>query len=267
MGLPGALLGRGRTADVLEWEAGSVVKLLRPGLDPVLIEQEGHIARAVTGFGLPSPRYLGTVAVDGRPGIIFERLDGPTMRDVVVRSPLRCAEMARAFAMLHAAVHSRSGENFPSQKDRIERSIDHAGEHLPAAFREAALERVAVLPVGDRLCHGDFHPENVHVTARGPLVIDWMEAGSGRPAADVARTAYLIVDSAVQGMGGVLLAALEGFRRAFRDLYVREYLQLTGVSEDEILAWRLPVLAARLAEDVESERLRLLHLIELEVAR
>ncbi len=45
------------------------------------------------------------------------------------------------------------------------------------------------LPDGDRLCHGDLHPENVMVDEEGELmVIDWLTAGKGCLEADLART-------------------------------------------------------------------------------
>jgi hypothetical protein len=35
------------------------------------------------------------------------------------------------------------------------------------------------LPDRQNLCHGDYHPGNVLITRRGPLVIDWMTACAG----------------------------------------------------------------------------------------
>ena len=41
---------------------------------------------------------------------------------------------------------------------------------------------------GGRLLHLDFHPDNVLLSARGPVVIDWANARAGDPALDVAMT-------------------------------------------------------------------------------
>ena len=50
------------------------------------------------------------------------------------------------------------------------------------------MERLAGLPDGDQLCHGDFRPDNLVLTASGPVVLDWMTATRGVPVADVVRT-------------------------------------------------------------------------------
>ena len=41
---------------------------------------------------------------------------------------------------------------------------------------------------GERLLHLDFHPDNVLLSQRGPVVIDWTNARAGDPAFDVAMT-------------------------------------------------------------------------------
>jgi len=46
-----------------------------------------------------------------------------------------------------------------------------------------------------RLLHMDFHPENVILASRGPVVIDWANARAGEPALDVAMTWVICVTS------------------------------------------------------------------------
>ena len=41
-------------------------------------------------------------------------------------------------------------------------------------------------PERPALCHGDFHPFNVMLSPRGPIVIDWNNAHIGNPLEDVA---------------------------------------------------------------------------------
>ena len=44
------------------------------------------------------------------------------------------------------------------------------------------------------MLHLDLHPGNVMLTSRGPVVIDWTNAGAGPAGADVAM-AYVIISS------------------------------------------------------------------------
>jgi aminoglycoside phosphotransferase (APT) family kinase protein len=47
-------------------------------------------------------------------------------------------------------------------------------------------------PDGTALCHSDFHPDNVLVTAKGPVVIERDSAAWGDPPGDVACACRLM---------------------------------------------------------------------------
>ena len=48
------------------------------------------------------------------------------------------------------------------------------------------------MPRHNKLCHGDFNPSNIIVTADGtPYILDWSHATQGNASADAART-YLL---------------------------------------------------------------------------
>ena len=65
---------------------------------------------------------------------------------------------------------------------RVRANIGRAG--LDAAVTAELLARLDALDDGTRLlCHGDLNAENVMLTARGPVAIDWLSAVTGPPAA------------------------------------------------------------------------------------
>jgi aminoglycoside phosphotransferase (APT) family kinase protein len=112
------------------------------------------------------------------------------MLDVMPARPWRLGAYARHFAELHAGLHAKSVPDLPRQRERVEARVRSAP--LEARWRDAALRLLDTLPDGDRLCHGDFHPANVILSGAGPVIIDWPDATSGNPLADVARTLTLI---------------------------------------------------------------------------
>ena len=77
-------------------------------------------------------------------GLVLELVDGPTMLADLGRRPWRLARHARTLAELHARLHKVPYE-------------------------------------GERLLHLDLHPDNVLLSARGPVVIDWTNARAGDP--------------------------------------------------------------------------------------
>lgn len=105
-------------------------------------------------------------------GLVLERVDGPTMGDALRRRPWLGGRHVRALAELHERLH-----------------------RIP--FDGAAL------------VHFDLHPDNVLMSASGPVVIDWTNAHGADPASDVAMTWLILATSA--GLPGRMLAHL--FRR------------------------------------------------------
>ncbi len=84
-----------------------------------------------------------------------------------------------------------------------------------AAFHE----QLHAIPLdGARFVHRDLHPENVLLGPAGPVLIDWTNAGAGKPDMDVALTWLIMATSA--GLPGRLLAA--SFRRRVGDAIVRD---------------------------------------------
>jgi len=254
----------GRTAEVYAWEEGTVLKLYRDWCPASWVEREAHIARVVEQAGIPAPKPGEIVEVGGRRGILYERVDGPSMLKAMNQNPLKLIFFARMLARLHVEMHqcSAADSNLPSQRASALLAIQHAGA-LGDDLRQKALQALETLPDGDRLCHGDFHPDNVLLTSRGPVIIDWMTAVQGHPAADVARTRLLLsLGDPPPGSAFSLRLILLG-----RSLYVRSYLRYHQDRSPETVRLSsayLPVMAAaRLNEEIAPEREKLLKLVGL----
>lgn len=259
-------VGLGRTAEVFAQGTDGVVKLLRPGFPDRLGEHEARVAALVADAGVAAPHFIGTTRIEGRFGLLYERLIGPSMMDHVARRPWEIDRWARRFAELHAAMHGANGTGLPDQKEEVRRMIERAGAGLSDDVRQAALVRLDGLPDGDAICHGDMHPGNVLVTERGAVVIDWMTASCGSPTGDVARTLLLLSHGGVPTYLPAVQRTLIGLvRRRFYGTYLRHYRRLRRPSQREVDAWRLPVLVARLGEGIEEERAAILALVRREL--
>ena len=264
----GAPIGLGRTAEVYAWGDNGVLKLLRPGFPDLLGELEANVAALVSRASVGAPRFIGTVRLEGRFGLIYERLAGPSMLDGLSARPWQIDRLTRRFAELHAVMHEAAGSGLPDQKANLRRMIDRADEALSEADRRAALAHLDTLPDGDAICHGDMHPGNVLVTARGAIVIDWLTASSGSPAGDVARTLFLLCESGIPEYTPRLQRAFISIaRRRFSSVYLRHYRRLRRLDQSELAAWRLPILAARLGEEIGAERPAVEALIRGELER
>ncbi len=245
----GALIGTGRTAQVYAWGDGRILKLYQEWMPAASIEWEFSTTRRVRDSGLPVPAAEEIVQVDGRLGIVFERLHGPSMLAALVANPRQIIPLSRLLAELHARLHAcvLPAEAY-SQKQQIERGID-LGKGLSEAEKQAVLDILVRLPDGNAVCHGDFHPDNVLMTDHGPIIIDWMTATRGHPLGDVARTALLFQTGGLPpGISFGTRLMINASRRLIFSTYLKRYLQLHPASRNGIDAWKLPIYAARLFE-------------------
>lgn len=213
---------------------------------------EATAARRAREAGVPVPRVHGCLVHDGRPGVVYDRIAGSSMLARLGARPWTVLRLARRFAALHAAIHATEAGEPDAFRDRLAKDVREAPGISPE-IRERASRDLAALPRGEALCHGDFHPGNVLVAGDGPVVIDWLDAVGGHPAADVARTSVLLRFAGRQRASrwtGVL-------RRIFRWRYFQCYCDRTAVTHTQVRRWELPVAVARLTEDVPEEpRLR-----------
>lgn len=145
----------------------------------------GYVAQR----GYPVPR-VEEISADGCE-LVMERIDGPTMLEVLSRRPWTLRRHAAALAALHQRLHEIPG---PEWLDPF-------------------------LAGGDRLVHLDLHPLNVILSPKGPVLIDWSNAARGAGPADVALTWLVMMAGEVPG-GGVQAAV----GRLFRRLFVRSFL-------------------------------------------
>lgn len=179
------------------------------------------------------------------------------MTEVLAKQPWKIFHFAGVFARLHANIHKLSGTGFPSQKDTM-RFLIHQSKGRLGERAKNILKRFEGLPEGYRLCHNDFHQENIIFSHRGPVLIDWAEALSGHPYADVVH-ALLVQERPVPVPGKPNASCLytrlhNRHRRWFSSLYVKEYCKLTGASQKEISKWILPVSAARMVSKPSNEK-------------
>jgi uncharacterized protein (TIGR02172 family) len=181
----------GRTAEIYTWEGGWILKLFRAGWPIARMEHEAHIARTVHTAGLPVPAVGDVVELHGRLGLLYARVEGPSLLARCRTKPWTLWQSARLLADLHATMHACRVPALPSQRQQLTQRLREAAG-LPSTLREAALQVLHTLPDADRVCHGDFHPDNVLLTAQGPIIIDWPNATRGNPMADVAQSSVLL---------------------------------------------------------------------------
>lgn len=256
----GALIAVGRTSEVYSFGPDSVVKVPRPTVPPHWAEIEAQIAASVHDVGLPTPEVRGMVAIDGRESIIFERIDGPSMWQMLLEDPSLLPELTTQMIAVQRAINAvEAPVTVPKMGNRICSKITDA-DLLTADERQTALGLTVSLPSGTSLCHGDLHPGNILMGESGPVVIDWFDAGAGHRAADSVRTSLLIrppmSGTEPPHLPGASAGLLEGMHR----LYLEDVVSRSGGTVPELLQWERVLAASRLAEHTDADHDELLTL-------
>ena len=246
----GSPIARGRTAEIYPWGDGDcqILKLFHAWFSEEGVRHEARVARAVQAAGLDVPAVGDVVEVDGRLGLVYERLVGVPMGRRIETRPWTLVRWSRRLAELHARMHDAEGiADLPPQRARIEHKVG-AAKGLEPALRQRVLAALAGMPDGDRSCHGDFHPWNVIVSDGRATVIDWIDATCGNPLADVARTSVIL--AGIPAMTEMVTWRDRLFVGWVHRLYLRRYFELRPGGEDEYRAWLPIAAAARLREDI-----------------
>jgi uncharacterized protein (TIGR02172 family) len=255
-----APIAQGRTAEIFVWDDHHVLKLYRDWCPLDWADYEARVAHAITEAGIPSPAASDIIEVDGRRGLIYERLEGISMLQDMNARPWMLLQHARSLAELHVKINQQSVTRLPSYKDRLNHDI-RSTPHLPEHLRNKALATLDILPDGQNVCHGDYHPGNVIITKKGPIVIDWMTASVGSPWADVARTS-LILSIGAKGAGKQVSPIIRIAIKLYHQTYLNRYRMLNPDKENERNRWMTVIAAARLNEDIVPEREALIKMVE-----
>ena len=231
-------IGDGASAEVWALNEQRVLKLFHAQVNDVPIALEYEAGLWAEAQQIPIARPVGRVLFGDRSGILFERADGPNMLSIIVKRPVAMWRLVKRLARLHVRIHrAPGGAVLPRQIDVLRHRI--SGSVASQQARALALAQVEQLPQANQLVHGDYHPANLVLASRGPVVIDWAQATRGVPAADVARTELLL---RFGGRQQDHASALAGVITSW--WYRRCYAEYSGLSNAEIDAWRLPVAVA-----------------------
>jgi uncharacterized protein (TIGR02172 family) len=246
-------IGQGRTADIFEVDESSILKLYKKGIFHEAIDVEFSVSQFVYSLGINTPKPLELLWQDERRGIIFQRVSGVSLLDAITRRPLHVKKYAKILATLHSQLNAcEASDLHRKQKEVLADNIKFA-PFLTGEEKNKIIAYLDELPNDHKLCHGDFHPDNV-MLGEQQWVIDWMTGVAGHPAGDAARTVILLSFGALPpGTPKFIGMIIQLLRKKIKKEYLKHYLMVTGRNFAEIDQWILPIAAARLVEWIPEE--------------
>ncbi|GIK84150.1 MAG: hypothetical protein BroJett025_07720 [Patescibacteria group bacterium] len=186
MGMPIAF---GRESEIFDIGIGKILKLYSAGFPKEKIAREFQNVQAVSRVvGDLVPHAVEQRVVNGRHGIVFEKISGKSFMDLFQEKPVLYFTQSEVLANIARKIHSFEVAGVPTQ-------LESFSELIQSTNRLTKQERAVLMGLlkkskAKKLCHGDFHHGNVIKTDEGRIVvIDWMDAFVGDPALDIALTA------------------------------------------------------------------------------
>lgn len=206
----------------------------------ILNEALNHARVEETDLNIPKIRSV--EVVDGKWAIILDFIEGATLQSLMDSYPEKEDEYLNFFVDLQICVIKHKVPMLKNMREKFNGKISSAD--LDATTRYELHTRLDSMPKHNNLCHGDFNPTNIIITADGtPYIIDWAHATQGNASADVARSFMLFYIS-----GKTELA----------HKYLKFYCQKSDTAMQYIQRWIPIVAASRLvkAEPHEHELLK-----------
>jgi hypothetical protein len=250
-------VGSGREADIFIRDEATVTKVWRNASEERALAEQSRL-RDVRAAGIRAPEPFELVQVDGRPGLVVERLEGANLHSRLVRNPLSVFRVAATLAHAQHAIHVvRAAPSLPSLHHVIGRRLGDSEVDLASAARRE-LDR---LPVGTATLHGNLHLGNVMTTRAGNIAVDWADAAAGDPHAEVALTLVRYCVATVGRDDPTALRVMQSSGRLLlRHAYRSAYASLTVLDDELVRRWVGVQAVARLTEGNTGEEATLRHL-------
>lgn len=181
------ILGKGNTAEVIEYGIGKVCKLFNEGYPREYAELEFQNAKVMKKEGISVPEVYELVENGNRIGIIYERIYGQSLMDVFFQGQ-NVEYVFDLFISLQREILKHHSKELVSYKNFLIESLK--GKSVK---NDSLVEKICSLSEGECICHGDFHPGNIILKPdQTAVVIDFMNVCRGKWEYEVARTYVLL---------------------------------------------------------------------------
>ena len=185
----GEPIASGNTANIYLHE-NKVIKIFKDHLPDTESENEARKQKVAFESGLRVPKILDIKKVNGQQAIIMEYVEGKTLGELVTENMDEVESFLEMSVDIQMDIHKVLAEALEPMRIKLQRQIE-AVKGLDELVKTSLLNKLHSMRVEKRLCHGDFHLYNMIKSGDEIFIIDWVDASSGNPQADVCRTYIL----------------------------------------------------------------------------
>ena len=231
------LVGEGRTTKV--YRNGDIASKVYINAPVNEAYNEAKKQQFAYDAGLPVPKVYGVRRIDDNTvSLDMEYIDGVPIANIEMDEDTILKAMAIAIG-LHCEIHRVDAAGLPTYLKRISEKIN-GSQYLDNTQKIKLLSALSNQDNSvEKLCHGDFHPQNILFDGQKYTIIDWVDAASGNPLTDVCRTYLIFIEEEIYD---------------FAEIYLDMYCKASNVDKSKILQWLPFLAAARLEENTRDDR-------------
>lgn len=208
------------------------VKLFKKGCPKTVVLYEALTHSRVEETGLLIPQIYEVSLIDGRWAIQMELVEGKTLAQLMNEDPAHAKDYVDDMLNIHLNIHTKKMPLLNKLKDKLHAEIEQL-DCIDDVKKYDLLTRLDSMKKHNKLCHGNFSPENIIINEKGTYVVDWVAASQGNASADVGKT-YLLLSLNFPEVA---------------DYYLNEFCEKTNTSKRYVQEW-LPIMAAAQLRDV-----------------
>ncbi len=196
----------------------------------------------VEDTGLDIPKLLGVSVEDGCWVITSELASGVTLTQLLKEHPENADAYINAMVDYQIEFNKRTNPLLLKLKDKLNRQINELD--INSNIKYELSTRLEGLPKHNKLCHGDFCPDNIIVQTddnnqiTAITAVDWVHATQGNASADVANT--------------YLMLKLKNEEHA--EKYITSFCEKTNTDRRYVNSWLPIVAASRLTRNKPEEK-------------
>lgn len=184
---PSKQIGKGVTASVYILDEEHIVKVFRDVIPYEEIRYEYDCANLVRDLGILTPRAEQIVETDCGTGIVYERVRGKTLSDMMQENKDRLFEYGKAYGALVRRLHDKRAPKtgIPLAKDAFKDYFSDCGDIISEKERKDVSELIDRVPERNSLLHGDIAPVNIMEENGTLYLIDVPTIKVGHPVFDL----------------------------------------------------------------------------------
>ena len=226
-------------------DGNRVIKCFNENYTKAQVLNEALNLARVEETSLLVPRLDSVFFEYGKWKLAFDYIEGKSLDECLKLKNNEFAKYLDKFVELQIKVHNTDCMLLYKLRDKLNYKIE--GSELLATKRFELRSKLESLERQEKLCHGDFTPENIIIDNNGNFyIIDWAHAAIGNSHCDVAIS---------------YLELLVNYSEDLANIYLDKYCNKTEIKKEIVLEWLEIVAAARISKAKKEEKKILMNLL------